>query len=235
MIDTKFKVSEEITPMEIPIVIIRSHAYNYSETFIDDHIRYISNRTTVLYGWPFPRFTEGNQSVLSASLEMKLSKAIQARQPFSSELQNEYSLGLAQFLERSGARVALLESGLMGAVTSVACTLSGLRHVVNFLGIEAYDNGLLKQWQPHYQRFFQSASAVIGVSKEMIVQLAELGMDSDRLELVHFGVSIDLEAYANPSKSAPVFYRLVALLTKRHPTKHCRLFRQFMKKSQMLI
>ena len=205
-------------------MIVRSHAHNYSETFIEDHVQCISNQTTVLYGWPFPRFIEGDRSVLDAAVEKQLVQALRSGKAIGKELQAAYRDGLAQFFKARGVRVALLESGLMGAMVSEACVRAELPHVVHFHGVDAFAYKLLEQWQAHYRRFFRTAAAVVGVSQEMVQQLSTLGAADERLVHAPYGVSTELEAYAQPLDAQPVFLSVGRFVAKKAPHKTLQAF-----------
>ncbi len=216
--------SSEIAAIDLPVVIVRSHAHNYSETFIEDHVQYISNQATVLYGWPFPRFIEGDRSVLDAAVEQQLVQALRSGKAIGKELQAAYWDGLAQFFKARGVRVALLESGLMGAMVSEACVRAELPHVVHFHGVDAFAYKLLEQWQAHYQRFFRTSAAVVGVSQEMLQQLSTLGAADESLVLAPCGVSTELETYAQPLEAQPVFLSVGRLVAKKAPHKTLQAF-----------
>ena len=214
----------EIQPIELPIVIVRSHESNYSETFIEDHVKHISSQTTLLYGWPFPRFLSGGRSVLEPELESQLTQAIRSGQPVGAELQQAYLRGMGQYLKSCGAQAVLLESGLMGSMLGVACELAQLPYAVHFHGVDAFEYDILEQWQSHYQRFFKTAAAVIGVSKEMVGQLQELGADPKRLVHAPYGVSVELEALAQPQNVAPIFLSVGRFVDKKAPQKTLQAF-----------
>lgn len=216
--------SPEIAAIDLPLVIVRSHAYNYSETFIEDHVQCISNQTTVLYGWPFPRFIEGDRSVLDAAVEKQLVQALQSGTAIGKTVQDAYRDGLAQFFKACGARVVLLESGLMGAMVSEACVRAELPHVVHFHGVDAFAYKLLEQWQAHYQCFFRTAAAVVGVSQEMVQQLSTMGAPEERLVHAPYGVSTELEAYAQPLVAQPVFLSVGRFVAKKAPHKTLQAF-----------
>jgi glycosyltransferase involved in cell wall biosynthesis/SAM-dependent methyltransferase len=217
-------VQPEIEPIDLPIVIVRSHASNYSETFIEDHVKHISSQTTLLYGWPFPRFVSGDHSVLAAALESQLSQAIRSRQPVGQELQLAYVQGVATYLKSSGAKAVLLESGLMGAMLGMACEQAQLPYAVHFHGVDAFQYDILEQWRSHYQRFFKTAAAVVGVSQEMVGQLQELGAEPSRLVHAPYGVSVELEALAQPQNAAPIFLSVGRFVDKKAPQKTLQAF-----------
>jgi glycosyltransferase involved in cell wall biosynthesis/SAM-dependent methyltransferase len=220
----------EVAPVDLPVVIVRSHASNYSETFIEDHVNYVSSATTVVYGWPFPRFLIGGQSVLSAELERELSAALQCGKPVSDALQRAYTSGIAEYLKSSGAQVVLLESGLMGAMWHAACEVAQLPYLVHFHGVDAFEFALLQQWGSHYKLFFKSAAAVVGVSQEMVAQLKDLGADEARLVHGPYGVSVALDALADPAAVAPIFLSVGRFVDKKAPQKTLQAFEAIYRK-----
>ncbi|MCX6954453.1 MAG: glycosyltransferase, partial [Verrucomicrobia bacterium] len=136
----------EVEPSDLPVVIVRAAEHNYSETFLEDHVKFVSRQTTLLYGHPFPRFLAGGQSVLPEALEQKLSAAVAAGGALPAGLWQEYSAALAGFLSQCGARVALVETGLMGAFVHEACEQAALPYVVHFHGVDAFGRELLERW-----------------------------------------------------------------------------------------
>jgi glycosyltransferase involved in cell wall biosynthesis/SAM-dependent methyltransferase len=202
---------------DLPVVLVRSHAFNYSETFIEDHVNHLSRNLTLLYGYPFPRFVKGGRSVLPEASEQKLQSLGKNGNTLTPELWDDYFTGLAEFLKTSKARVVLLESGLMGAFVHQACEKAGLPYVVHFHGLDAYGKELLSQWQGHYRIFFQKAAKLVVVSKAMRAQLLRLGAPADRIVLAPYGVSVDLPALALPANVGPHFLAVGRFVEKKAP------------------
>ena len=99
------KTEERRSPStELPLLIVRSHKSNYSETFIEDHVNHISSERKLIYGWPFPRFDESDSSVLSLELENQLRAALASQKPISAELQVAYTEDWLPISERVGAK-----------------------------------------------------------------------------------------------------------------------------------
>jgi glycosyltransferase involved in cell wall biosynthesis len=202
---------------DLPVVLVRSHEFNYSETFVEDHVNHLSSNLTLLYGFPFPRFRRGGQSVLPAGTEQKIQAALAAKGTVTAELWAEYSAGLAAFLAQSGARSVLVETGLMGAFVHEACEQASLPFVVHFHGVDAFGRELLERWLPRYRKFFGSAASVLAVSRAMHAQLLQLGADPDRTHLAPYGVAVDLPALAEPAKAPPHFVAVGRFVEKKAP------------------
>ena len=212
------RVAPEVEPSDLPLVIVRSHEHNYSETFLEDHVNFISRKTTLLYGYPFPRFVVGGGSVLPAALEQRLQAALaNSGGAVAAELWREYSEALAAFFTGCGARVALVETGLMGAFVHEACEQAALPFVVHFHGLDAFGRELLERWQNHYQAFFKTAAQLIVVSQAMRDQLIKFGAPAKRVVLAPYGVAVEVAAVAAPAKAGPTFVAVGRFVEKKAP------------------
>ncbi len=209
-------VAPEVEPSDLPIVIVRSHEHNYSETFLEDHVKFVSRKTTLLYGYPFPRFVVGGRSVLPEALEQQV-QAASAGGTVTTELWREYSAALAEFFAGCGARVALVETGLMGAFVHEACEQAALPFVVHFHGLDAFGRELLERWKAHYEQFFQTAAQLVVVSKAMRDQLIKLGAPVERVVLAPYGVAVDFYEAARPALSGPRFVAVGRFVEKKAP------------------
>lgn len=202
---------------DLPVVLVRSHEYNYSETFVEDHVNHLTRNLTLLYGFPFPRFLKGGRSVLPEALESRLRSALAAGKGVPAELWREYTAGLSLFLKSCGAKSALVETGLMGAFVHEACEQAGLPYVVHFHGVDAFGQELLAAWSGHYRKFFKTAAGVVAVSQAMREQLLQLGADETRTVLAPYGVAVDLPAVADPAKAPPHFVAVGRFVEKKAP------------------
>lgn len=208
---------EKAAPVgELPVILVRSHEHNYSETFIEDHVNHLTRNLTLLYGFPFPRFVKGGRSVLPEDAEQRLQLAI-AASAITPEIWKDYTSGLSAFFKSCGADAALLESGLMGSFVHAACEQAALPYVVHFHGVDAFGKQLLSQWGAHYRRFFQTAAGVIAVSRAMRRQLISLGAVPERTVLGPYGVAVDLPTLAEPAKAAPQFLAVGRFVDKKAP------------------
>lgn len=207
----------EISKSQFPIALVRSHQYNYSETFIEDHVNFLSENLTLIYGFPFPRFVEKNQSILSQSTEKNLVEAMASGSGISTQLWDNYSQELAIYLKASKAKVVLLESGLMASFFYRACEMADLPYVVHFHGVDAFGKEILSQWKTHYKNFFRTASKLIVVSQAMREQLIRLGASLDKIVLAPYGVSVNLSELASPANAPPQFVAVGRFVDKKAP------------------
>ena len=205
----------EVVPSDLPVVIVRSHEHNYSETFLEDHVNFVSRNTTLLYGYPFPRFVAG-RSVLPEALEQQLQAAL-AGGGVTAELWRDYSAALTTFLAGCGARVALVETGLMGAFVHEACEKAALPFVVHFHGLDAFGRDLLDRWRDHYQAFFKTAAQLVVVSQAMRDQLIKLGAPAERVVLAPYGVAVEVARAAEPATAGPTFVAVGRFVEKKAP------------------
>lgn len=196
---------------ELSVLLVRSHEYNYSETFIEDHVRYLSNKLDVLYGFPFPRILKGRGSVLEPQLEPEIAKSGPVN---TGPLWDTYVRQLASFLKKSSYQVVLAESGLMGSYVSKACQLAGVPCVIHFHGADAFVKPLIGDWIEHYRESFKSASRIVVVSKAMQSQLHHLGAPPKKVALSPYGVEVQVDATADP-KSAPPHFLAVGRFTEK--------------------
>jgi glycosyltransferase involved in cell wall biosynthesis/SAM-dependent methyltransferase len=202
---------------DLPVVLVRSHEYNYSETFVEDHVNHLTRNLTLLCGFPFPRFVKNGRSVLPEALETKLQSALTAGKGVTADLWRDYTAALSLFFKSCGAESALVETGLMGAFVHEACEQAGLPYVVHFHGVDAFGQELLGRWQGHYRKFFPKAAAVVAVSKAMRGQLIKLGAPAERVLLAPYGVSVDLPKQAEPAKAPPQFVAVGRFVEKKAP------------------
>lgn len=205
----------EVEPSDLPVVIVRSHEHNYSETFLEDHVKFVSRKTTLLYGYPFPRFV-GRRSILPEALEKRMQAAL-AGGGVTAELWRDYSAALKMFFTGCGARVALVETGLMGAFVHEACVRAALPFVVHFHGLDAFGRELLERWSAHYQAFFKTAAQLIVVSQAMRDQLVKLGAPVERVVLAPYGVAVKVARAADPATAGPTFVAVGRFVEKKAP------------------
>lgn len=211
---------EPCSVSDLKICLVRSHASNYSETFIEDHQNHLSRELEVLHGYPYPRFRDNGSSVLGAEAENLL-----RLNPESAEGREAYIDGIAQHLKGSGYEVVLAESGLMGSFVYRACERANIPYVVHFHGADAHVTTLVESLRQDYFGFFRSASAVIGVSMKMVEQLASLGAPADRLIHAPYGVALP-QRQARPADAPPQFLSVGRLVEKKAPIKTLQAFAQ---------
>ncbi|MEA3487103.1 MAG: glycosyltransferase [Thermodesulfobacteriota bacterium] len=214
--------SEQRSPK---ICLVRSVSSGYSETFIDDHIAYLSNQVEVLHGSPFPMFNIEGQSVL----DPESSEVISIARDWEVK-QRIYTEALALYLKKTKFDVFFTEYGTNGIKVYKACREAGLPCVVQFLGFDASKQSVLRRFKKEYEEMFFSAAFLVVVSTAMMEKLISLGAPKEKVLLNPCGVSIARHDLSLPEQSPPVFLSVGRFVEKKAPDLTIRSFSKIAKK-----
>jgi colanic acid/amylovoran biosynthesis glycosyltransferase len=199
------------------LCIVHPNRAASSETFIQNHIKKLPASVTVLYGGWFPTRIEGKGRLLPLPLDML--GRFRSKLPPVVNKGSDFLRGflLRRCLQNNHADVVLAEYGPTGASIMSACTDSRIPFVVHFHGFDAYEHPTLQEYGGPYRRMFESASAIIAVSRDMHRQLLNLGAPGDKTFYIPYGVDSKLFANADPSRAQPVFIAVGRFVDKKAP------------------
>lgn len=179
------------------ICITRSQKFSYSETFIQNQIRYLSEKANVftLHSGRMPEREEDGSLIHPYPfwLVNKLVKLVAGRNNWFSHF------GLRRYLKRHHIDLVLANYGLSAVHIFPVCKELGIPLVVHFHGYDASKKSVLKQYGKAYQLLFKYATAIVVVSNVMRERLMALGAPAEKLFLISYGV--------DPEKFRPCYER----------------------------
>lgn len=206
------------------LCIIKPNNVTYSETFIQAHIDRLSGTKKVLYGGSFPLYKQDGSYLISSKWGI-LSYLIQKR-IFKKKDIGVRTQALIDYLKKEKIDVVLAEYGTVGAMVSESCRLARVPLVIHFHGTDAHHKATLVANKIKYQQAFDYASAIVGVSGDMITNLHKHGAPLNKLVLNPYGVNTNLFTSINVSSSLPYFLSVGRFVAKKSPISTVQAFRQ---------
>lgn len=184
-----------------------------SETFIRAHAELLPSEVSIVHG--NPARIDG-KPVLSSNLLGKVARKLERMAGgHSYDWQNTQSYVKA--FRRVLPDVVLAEYGMTGTWIMDACQKLRIPFAVHFHGYDASVKSLLEEYRLRYQKMFQSASAIIAVSRAMEGRLLEMGASRDKLYLNSYGVDTSRFSGAIASANPPVFIAVGRFVEKKAP------------------
>jgi glycosyltransferase involved in cell wall biosynthesis/ubiquinone/menaquinone biosynthesis C-methylase UbiE len=193
------------------LCIVRHEHFAYSQTFIEDHISYISKNSSVIHGESYPMFDQNQQCIFTKN---QLNLIINNQYSIS---KNIYTDTLHNYLKDNKFEVILAEFGIVAAKIYNACKKSGIPYVVHFHGYDATATPTLQTYKKEYSDIFQSAAALIVVSKAMREKIISIGAPIDKVFLNPYGVDVQRVDLASPESSQPIFLAVGRFVEKKAP------------------
>lgn len=208
------------------LCIIKPNKDAYSETFIAQHILHLSGNKTVLYGGNFPLFKQDGTWLIESKLA-RLQYLIQKRILKHQEI-TVRTHSLVNYLQKQSIDVVLAEYGMVGAMVSDACRLAKVPLVIHFHGADAHHRPTIEAY--NYPKAFSYASAIVGVSKDMVEQLAKIGAPTEKLFLNPYGIDTKQFSALNISNSSAHFLAIGRFVEKKSPSSLIKAFQLVIKK-----
>lgn len=171
------------------LCIIKPNPSTYSETFIQSHIDFLPMEKKILYGGVFPLYKEDG-SFLIPTFWGIASYLFQKRVMKKRDIPVR-TKALVSYLQKEKIDVVLAEYGTVGAMVAEACKLADVPLVIHFHGADAHHRPTINEYKDWYQRAFQYASTIIGVSNDMITSLQQLGAPQEKLVLNPYGINTE--------------------------------------------
>ena len=176
-----------------------------SETFIRAHVDLIDANVFYLHGWAPPRFTSTDQSLLD----------------WGPTIQE----GLQNYLVHNQIDVVLAEYGTMGANIYPICRAAGVPLITHFHGFDASRRRTIEEFLPRYREMFDYSSYVVGVSKEMLDRLSQMGCPENKLVYNPCGPA-DSFFDISPAYESNQFLAVGRLVDKKAPYLTLAAFRE---------
>jgi len=205
---------------EVPgLVIILGDEPSVSETFLVDHMTGLPGPPRAIVGYP-PRL-DGRP--VMHPVRRLLSAARRRFLPGGSP-RGGLTEGMVLALRQARARVVLAEFGPVAVGALEACRAEGVPLVAHFHGFDASVESVLAKYRDGYQRLFEQAAGVVGVSRAMCGRLAALGAPAERLHCIPCGVDTGRFQGGQPGLAPPVFLGVGRLIAKKGPQHTIRAF-----------
>lgn len=208
------------------LCIIKPNKAAYSETFIAQHIHRLSGNKTVLYGGNFPLFKQDGTWLIESKLA-RLQYLIQKRLFKHQEIAIR-THALVSYLQKQRIDAVLAEYGMVGAMVNSACQLAGVPLVIHFHGADAHHRATIEAYD--YPKAFSYASAIVGVSQDMVEQLAKLGAPPEKLFLNPYGIDTAQFSALNISDTPAYFLAIGRFVEKKSPSSLIKAFHLVTKK-----
>lgn len=218
--------SANATCQKMKICITRSQRFLYSETFIQNQIKGLSQRTEVvtLHSGRLPERREDGQLIhpLPIWLLHKLTKAITGKRS------NAFSnYGLKRFFRREKVDLVLANYGLSAAHLLPACKAMRIPLVPHFHGYDATQRKVLARYRQPYLDLFAYSPLIIAVSRVMKDQLISIGAPSEKITVIPYGIDLKQFRPVEKAESAsPLFLAVGRFTPKKAPQITIRAFHQ---------
>ena len=189
------------------VAVCSTNRNQYSETFIHAHLALIPNSVLYSDGY-FPTSVSKDKGLSWSDL-------------------NEGDVSeddLIQSWITNSIEVVLAEYGPAGVEVMNACQKANLPLVVHFHGFDAYRDDVLSFYGERYVELFKKASTIVVVSKDMEVQLLNLGCPKEKLKLIHYGVDTELFSPSAEIQTRENFIACGRFVAKKAPLYTIRAF-----------
>jgi glycosyltransferase involved in cell wall biosynthesis len=210
------------------ICITRSRKDPYSETFIRNQIKGLSDRANIfsIHTGRLPERNEQGQ-LLSPSLFWYLHKTLKL---FIGRNNYFSNYGIKKFILRHHIDIVLSNYGLSASHMLPICRSLNIPLVAHFHGYDASRHKTLKKYAGIYQRLFNYASAIICVSVEMQKRLITLGANEEKIFNIPYGVDLKKFKPATSKNSTPLFLSVGRFTDKKAPQLTLSAFEKVWKK-----
>lgn len=196
------------------ILIVGKTYQSVSETFIDNHIKYISSEVVLLYGqrwniryqngkyvWPLMRFVCELIARITHYRDNKLLSAL-----------------IKRLILKYQPEAILAEYGTNGVFLYPAANALKIPLLVHFHGFDISKQHILKRYSREYANMSKSVKSIFVVSETMKNKLQELGVNNDKIVLNHYGVDQELfKPDLNFDSTSSNFIMIGRLVPKKAP------------------
>jgi len=187
----------------------------YSETFIQNHLKYLEPIEKIYGGW-YPIFNSNGECILKFPLNKLIVRGILKRIS-SKSFHNIYTQYFSKFLYKNNINVVLAEYGITGVSVLDSCRNSNIPLIVHFHGFDAFTYSILKKYKKQYDRLFEIAKIIIVGSNTMVEQLLFLGAKKEKIILNPYGVDNNKFSIAQPEKNPLNFVSIGRFTEKKAP------------------
>jgi glycosyltransferase involved in cell wall biosynthesis len=210
-----------------------------TETFIQAHIERLPTSVSTLYGDFLPIFKGDNEPLLprlQVGINRTLSKLLNLppdslHTSVSQRYPNYYrKTALRRFLKSTNVKAVLAEYGPTGVALRAVCNDLAIPLVVHFHGYDAYRRSTLEEYGTQYRELFQSAAAVLVVSRDMERQLSSLGALQQNLHYNPYGVDPSIFLSGDPRNAPPLFIAVGRFVPKKAPHLTLRAFHKVLER-----
>ena len=201
------KKDEQKKQNKINLAIVKPNRNKYTETFIDQHEKIITESDYYLhqlYGGYLPFMEEKRGHLISSN--KSILKFYEWKSVFFGKPQNYYlKQAIVAYLINNNINLVLAEFGQSGAEISDLCKEVGVPLIVVFYGYDAHHKNVVEQYQDKYANMFRYASKIIGVSYDIVKKLEGLGAPKEKLMYLPCAIDLKKFTYQDHSKNSPIF------------------------------
>lgn len=198
------------------VVCVVSPQQAYSQTFIQAHRENLPARVVNLYVQNYETFNDDNGPLVKPELTGRLTRAI-LRRSLNFDAQYFQQRALRGFLRRNRVEAVLAEFGPTATLVMEVCNQLNIPLIAHFHGFDAYRQSTLKSYGQVYLQLFQTAPAIIAVSRDMQAQLSKLGAPAQKIHYNSCGVDPSVFKDADPLHSPPAFVAAGRFVNKKAP------------------
>lgn len=208
--------------MSYNLCIIKPNKNVFSETFVQNHIDFLSGNKTVLYGGDFPVYKSDGTFLIRSKLHI-LSYLIQKRILKKTDISVRNN-ALVKYFEENKIDVVFTEYGMVGASVCKACQMANIPLVIHFHGADAHHKPTVAKYIARYQLAFKYASALICVSQSMVDELIKLGAPKQKIVLNPCGVDIHQFVASQAESTPPTLFFVGRFVEKKSPLTLIKAF-----------
>ena len=204
--------------MKKRLCIVQPSASMYSETFIGDQVRYLSERfdCRLLSGGYFPeRFDTGRAIVPEDLLHRAWRSTVRRVAGVTWDCARRKAL--AVFFRKNAFELVLAEYGPTGAEIVESCRTAGVPLAVHFHGFDAYRENTIRTYAAPYREMFDYAAVLVAVSRDMRDQLVRLGAPPEKVVYNPYGVDTETFSGSTPATAPPTFVAVGRFVEKKAP------------------
>jgi glycosyltransferase involved in cell wall biosynthesis len=170
------------------ICIAKPNEFNYSETFIDNQIKFVHHDFLIFGSW-HPHLELNHGEFLSGILKYKYSKAF-IKRFFPKQFQSLYTKQLSAFFKSKNIQTVLANYGVLSVNLLEACRKNNIQLFVHFHGFDASHRGTIEQFKNGYLSVFQYCNKIVSVSNYMTENLIKTGADANKIINIPYGVNL---------------------------------------------
>ncbi|HKY30578.1 MAG TPA: glycosyltransferase [Pyrinomonadaceae bacterium] len=188
----------------------------YSQTFVRAHKDYLPATIRALYTTDYETFSTEDGPLVNSGFTRRAARAV-ARRLVKVEHSHFEQRAVREFLLRNNVDAVLAEFAPTATLIMDACKQTQIPLIAHFHGFDAYRRSTLESFGHRYPELFQSAAAIIAVSRDMQDQLVELGAPREKLHYNSCGADTSIFHGADPLNSPPTFVAVGRFVDKKAP------------------